>query len=129
MSDTKAVNAVISGKVQGVWYRAWTVEQARKRGLAGWVRNRNDGTVEAVFAGPAEQGRRHGPSLPPGTAARQGRRRGGHAGIVSPWRDLRAALDLLSSRTSSSHSCSVSVVTPSACALAALLPASAPTTT
>jgi acylphosphatase len=55
MSDTKAVNAVISGKVQGVWYRAWTEEQARKRGLAGWVRNRNDGTVEALFAGPAEK--------------------------------------------------------------------------
>jgi acylphosphatase len=55
MTDTKAVNALISGKVQGVWYRAWTVEEARKRGLAGWVRNRRDGTVEAVFAGPAEQ--------------------------------------------------------------------------
>jgi acylphosphatase len=55
MSGTKAVNALISGKVQGVWYRAWTVEEARKRGLAGWVRNRKDGTVEAVFAGPAEQ--------------------------------------------------------------------------
>jgi acylphosphatase len=55
MNDTKAVNALISGKVQGVWYRAWTVEEARKRGLAGWVRNRKDGTVEAVFAGPAEQ--------------------------------------------------------------------------
>jgi acylphosphatase len=55
MTDTKAVNALISGKVQGVWYRAWTVEEARKRGLAGWVRNRRDGTVEAVFAGPADQ--------------------------------------------------------------------------
>jgi acylphosphatase len=55
MSDTKAVNAVISGKVQGVWFRSWTEEQARKRGLAGWVRNRSDGTVEALFAGPAEK--------------------------------------------------------------------------
>jgi acylphosphatase len=55
MSSTKAVNVLISGKVQGVWYRAWTVEQAQKRGLAGWVRNRSDGSVEALFAGPAEQ--------------------------------------------------------------------------
>ena len=37
-----------------VWYRAWTVEQAEKRGLSGWVRNRTDGTVEALFAGPSE---------------------------------------------------------------------------
>lgn len=55
MNDTKAVNVTVSGKVQGVWYRAWTVEEARSRGLVGWVRNRNDGTVEAVFAGPAGQ--------------------------------------------------------------------------
>jgi acylphosphatase len=47
----KAERVVIHGKVQGVWYRAWTVEQARQRRLAGWVRNRRDGTVEAVFAG------------------------------------------------------------------------------
>ena len=42
----------IEGRVQGVWFRAWTVEEARARGLRGWVRNRRDGTVEAVFAGP-----------------------------------------------------------------------------
>ena len=41
----------IRGKVQGVWYRAWTVEEARRRGLRGWVRNRRDGSVEAFFAG------------------------------------------------------------------------------
>jgi len=35
-----------------VWYRAWTEEQASARGLAGWVRNRRDGSVEAVFSGP-----------------------------------------------------------------------------
>jgi acylphosphatase len=46
-----AERVVIHGKVQGVWYRAWTVEQATRRGLAGWVRNRQDGTVEALFAG------------------------------------------------------------------------------
>ena len=69
MSDNKAVNALISGKVQGVWFRAWTVEQAQKRGLVGWVRNRNDGSVEALFAGPADkvddmlQACRQGPPL------------------------------------------------------------------
>lgn len=42
----------ITGKVQGVWYRGWTVETAREFGLDGWVRNRNDGSVEALFAGP-----------------------------------------------------------------------------
>jgi acylphosphatase len=41
----------IRGKVQGVWYRAWTVEAAAARGLRGWVRNRRDGSVEALFAG------------------------------------------------------------------------------
>ena len=41
----------IRGKVQGVWYRSWTVEEAVKRGLRGWVRNRQDGSVEAMFAG------------------------------------------------------------------------------
>ena len=45
----------ISGKVQNVWYRAWTVEQAEARGLKGWVRNRADGSVEALFAGPADK--------------------------------------------------------------------------
>jgi acylphosphatase len=45
----------ISGKVQNVWYRAWTVEQANARGLTGWVRNLANGDVEALFAGPAEK--------------------------------------------------------------------------
>ena len=45
----------ITGKVQNVWYRAWTVEQAQVRGLNGWVRNRADGSVEALFAGPADK--------------------------------------------------------------------------
>jgi acylphosphatase len=48
----KAVIARIHGRVQGVWYRAWTVENASRRGLRGWVRNCEDGSVEALFAGP-----------------------------------------------------------------------------
>ena len=54
-SEIIAVHARIEGKVQRVWYRNWTVENATRRGLAGWVRNRADGTVEAVFAGPKAQ--------------------------------------------------------------------------
>lgn len=46
-----AVQVRIEGRVQGVWFRAWTVQEAKRRGLAGWVRNRSDGTVEALFAG------------------------------------------------------------------------------
>lgn len=42
---------VVSGKVQGVFFRAWTRDQARRIGLAGWVRNRADGTVEALASG------------------------------------------------------------------------------
>lgn len=48
----KAVRVRISGRVQGVWYRAWTVENASELGLDGWVRNRLDSTVEALFVGP-----------------------------------------------------------------------------
>lgn len=49
------VRVRIHGRVQGVWFRAWTVRAARKRGLSGWVRNRSDGTVEALFSGPEDQ--------------------------------------------------------------------------
>jgi acylphosphatase len=45
------MQVVIRGRVQGVGYRAWTEDQARERGIAGWVRNRRDGSVEALFAG------------------------------------------------------------------------------
>lgn len=49
----KAVRVRIEGRVQGVWYRGWTIDEANTRKLDGWVRNRRDGSVEAVFAGPA----------------------------------------------------------------------------
>ena len=47
-----AVHLRISGKVQNVWYRGWLVELADRAGLRGWVRNRWDGTVEALLIGP-----------------------------------------------------------------------------
>lgn len=46
-----ARHLVIHGQVQGVYYRGWTVETARALGLLGWVRNRRDGTVEALLQG------------------------------------------------------------------------------
>lgn len=52
-SAVKAVQVRIEGRVQGVWFRAWTAQEARARQLSGWVRNRADGTVEALFAGSA----------------------------------------------------------------------------
>jgi acylphosphatase len=67
MSDTTTVRVRITGQVQGVWYRGWTVDHARRLGLSGWVRNRRDGSVEAMFSGPEPAVRamielcRHGP--------------------------------------------------------------------
>ena len=64
-----AVRLVISGRVQGVGFRAFVERQARKRGLRGWVRNRRDGTVEALFIGDdralseIEAACRRGPSM------------------------------------------------------------------
>lgn len=42
----------VAGRVQGVWFRGWTRQTATALGLTGWVRNRSDGSVEAVFCGP-----------------------------------------------------------------------------
>ncbi len=54
MSAEKAVEVTVSGRVQGVFFRAATREQARRLGVHGWVRNEADGTVAALFEGPAE---------------------------------------------------------------------------
>lgn len=43
---------VVHGRVQGVFFRGWTADEARALGLSGWVRNRHDGTVEMVIDGP-----------------------------------------------------------------------------
>ncbi|WP_026606620.1 acylphosphatase [Methylocapsa acidiphila] len=48
------VLVTVRGFVQGVGYRAWTQRNAESRGVRGWVRNRWNGTVEAVFAGSEE---------------------------------------------------------------------------
>ncbi len=54
MSERVFRRAIIRGRVQGVGYRDWTRHVARGRGLEGWVRNRHDGSVEALFAGSHE---------------------------------------------------------------------------
>lgn len=48
----KRVHLVVSGRVQGVWYRAGTEQEATRLGLSGWVRNLPDGRVEALAEGP-----------------------------------------------------------------------------
>jgi acylphosphatase len=45
---------MVRGEVQGVFFRDSTRKEAQSRGVSGWVRNRDDGAVEAVFEGPAE---------------------------------------------------------------------------
>lgn len=50
----KTVSLKIGGRVQGVGYRQWMVEEALARRLRGWVRNRSEGWVEALVCGPAE---------------------------------------------------------------------------
>jgi acylphosphatase len=47
----KRVHVFISGRVQGVFFRAYTEQEAKKLGVKGWVRNLPDGRVEAVFEG------------------------------------------------------------------------------
>ncbi len=63
----KTARVVIEGRVQGVWFRGWTAGEAARMNIRGWIRNRRDGSVEAVFAGAAAdvdaiiEACRHGP--------------------------------------------------------------------
>jgi acylphosphatase len=50
-TGTLAIRVRIEGRVQGVWFRGWTVDEARRRGISGWVHNCRDGSVEALFSG------------------------------------------------------------------------------
>ena len=53
VSDVRRARVVVHGRVQGVWFRESTRREADMRRVNGWVRNRYDGTVEAVFEGDA----------------------------------------------------------------------------
>lgn len=55
MTEASARLVRVKGRVQGVWYRGWTVKTALALGLAGWVRNRADGSVEILMAGPGDK--------------------------------------------------------------------------
>jgi len=54
MGGRTRAHVYVSGTVQGVYFRATTRDEARERDVDGWVRNLDDGRVEAVFEGPAE---------------------------------------------------------------------------
>ena len=54
MQEKAAARAYVSGRVQGVGFRYWTVREARALGLSGWVKNLPDGGVEALFEGDRE---------------------------------------------------------------------------
>jgi acylphosphatase len=55
MRERCVVQVFVRGRVQGVGFRAFVEDEALRRGLDGWVRNRRDGTVEAAAAGPLEE--------------------------------------------------------------------------
>jgi acylphosphatase len=54
MTASRRVRVVVSGRVQGVFFRASCAEEASRLGLSGWVANERDGSVEAVFEGDEE---------------------------------------------------------------------------
>jgi acylphosphatase len=54
-NNQQSLRVIITGRVQGVCFRVWAQNNARTLGLDGWVRNRRDGAVEALFSGAASQ--------------------------------------------------------------------------
>lgn len=54
MAEFETAKVRVTGRVQGVGFRAWTEREARRLGLTGWVRNEPDGAVTAFLAGPPE---------------------------------------------------------------------------
>jgi acylphosphatase len=86
MPEGKTVRVVVTGHVQGVWYRGWAVATATALGLDGWVRNCSDRSVEAVFSGPEAlvdtmvEDCRRGPNAARVTGLR-----------VEPWGDIPGA--------------------------------------
>ncbi|KAL1813224.1 hypothetical protein ACET3Z_023289 [Daucus carota] len=54
-SSIKTVRVEVKGVVQGVFFRDWTVQNATQLGVNGWVRNRRDGSVEALFSGDSDK--------------------------------------------------------------------------
>ena len=54
MENSTTKHLLVSGRVQGVCFRAWTRDKARKLGICGWVRNKSNGEVEALLQGGEE---------------------------------------------------------------------------
>jgi acylphosphatase len=88
MSEPVIRHLSIRGRVQGVGFRAFVEHVALKAGLEGWVRNRRDGSVEAVFCGPQERV----------AAATEACRRGPSASRVDAIEDRPAGADDLKPR-------------------------------
>ena len=88
MSAPVIRRVVVRGRVQGVGFRAFVEDEARQRRIAGWVRNRRDGSVEAVFSGTPEAVR----------AVVEACRRGPRGGWVEALDDSEGSDELLAQR-------------------------------
>ena len=86
---------LVHGRVQGVWFRGWTVDVARALGLDGWVRNRRDGSVEILASGDGARDRGFDRALPARPAGGAGRAGGGAGRRRGAAARIRAAADAL----------------------------------